>query len=380
MALTDAHEEAVRWFVSRIEAAGLTPYIDDAYNVHGRLRWDGTRPSVMTGSHLDTVPGGGSLDGALGVVTGLECLRRLAELQIETRLPLEVVSFLDEEGRFGGMPGSQAMAGRLTPDGIQEARDLDGVRFVDALRARGIDATHALRAARPKGSIDAFVELHIEQGPVLERRGARLGIVEGIVGLFKWKVRLLGVPNHAGTTPMDLRRDALGGLTELASAIPRILEENGGSRSVATIGRVELSPGAANVIPGRCEFTLDVRDLDPSVLGALAEAFRRALSAIARRRNLMFEFEVLSEIDPVRCDGGVTRIIEETVRDLGEPVERLPSGAAHDTGQLASITRVGMIFVQSKDGRSHSPAEWSSWEAIEAGANALLGTLYRLAR
>jgi N-carbamoyl-L-amino-acid hydrolase len=178
---------------------------------------------------------------------------------------------------------------------------------------------------------------------------------------------------------MDMRQDALGGLAEIHQAIPRVLEENGGPKSVATVGRVALFPGAANVVPGRCEFTLEVRDIDAAVLHDLSEAFRRAISAIVRRRGLMFEFEVLSEITPVRCDAGILHVIEQAVRDLGEPVERLPSGAAHDTQQLAAITRVGMIFVQSKEGRSHSPSEWSSWEAIEAGANALLSTLYRLA-
>jgi N-carbamoyl-L-amino-acid hydrolase len=379
MALTPAHDEAVAWLQRKIDEAGLTLYVDGAANIHGRLGWDGKRPSVMTGSHIDTVPGAGHLDGALGVVAGLEAVRRLKESGVALRLPVEVVSFLDEEGRFGGMPGSEAIAGRLTPEMILAARDLDGVRLVDAMRERGKDALHALRAARSRGSIDSFVELHIEQGPVLDRRDIRVGVVEGIVGLFKWNVRQIGTANHAGTTPMDMRQDALGGLAEIHQEIPRILEENGGPKSVSTIGRVALFPGAANVVPGRCEFTLEVRDIDAGVLHALGEAFRRAMSAIARRRNLMFEFEVLSELQPVRCDGGVLSVIEQSIRDLGEPVERLPSGAAHDTQQLAVITRVGMIFVQSKEGRSHSPSEWSSWEAIEAGSNALLSTLYRLA-
>lgn len=379
MALNPAHDEAVAWLERKIRDAGLDLYVDEACNVHGRLGWDGQRPSVMTGSHIDTVPGAGHLDGALGVVAGLEALRRLRELGVALRLPLEVVSFLDEEGRFGGMPGSEAMAGKLTPERILAAKDLDGIRLVDAMREHEKDALHALRAARPQGSIDSFVELHIEQGPVLDRRGIRVGIVEGIVGLFKWNVRLIGTANHAGTTPMDMRQDALGGLAEIHQEIPRVLEENGGPKSVATIGRVALFPGAANVVPGRCEFTLEARDIDSAVLHDLAEAFRRAMSAIARRRGLMFEFEVLSEIAPVRCDAAVLQGIETAVRELGEPFERLPSGAAHDTQQLAHITRVGMIFVQSKDGRSHSPSEWSAWEAIEAGANALLLTLHRLA-
>lgn len=379
IAFSDEDMQARGWLSDKIREAGLDLYVDGAANIHGRLGWDGERPSVITGSHIDTVPGAGHLDGALGVVAGLECLRRLKEESVPLRLPVELISFTDEEGRFGGMPGSQAIAGRLTPQSILKACDLNGVTLVDAMKARGYDAMHALRARRRRETISAFVELHIEQGPVLDRRNAAIGVVEGIVGLFKWNVRFLGAPNHAGTTPMEMRKDAFLGLVEVASAIPRILEENGSGRSVATIGRVELSPGAANVVPGKAEFTLEVRDIDAAVLESLGQAFRRALSAIARRRDLMFEFEVLSELAPVVCDAGIVRTIQEVAEGGGHEFVRMPSGAAHDTQQLAPLTRVGMIFVPSKEGKSHSPAEWTPWENIETGANVLLRTLHRLA-
>lgn len=371
--------EAQRWLRQRIEDAGLSLEIDGALNVIGRLEGPPGQPAVVTGSHIDSVPGGGTLDGALGVVAGLEALRRIRELGVELSRPLEVVAFTDEEGRFGGMFGSQAMAGHLTPESILGARDLDGVSLVDAMQALECDAMHALRAARSPRSVQSFVELHIEQGPVLDRAGLHLGVVEGIVGLFKWNVRLRGVANHAGTTPMTMRNDAFQGLAELASQIDRILEEHGGGASVATIGRVELHPGAANVVPARAEFSLEVRDIDPDVLTELSLGFRRALSAIARRRGLMFEFEVLSEIDPVVCDPAVLAAVEEAARSLGVGSQRLPSGAAHDAQSMAYVAPVGMIFVPSKDGRSHSPAEWTSWESIEIGANCLLRTLLRLA-
>ncbi|MFP5505627.1 MAG: Zn-dependent hydrolase [Gammaproteobacteria bacterium] len=380
MAFSDGDMQAREWFVARIADAGLDTYIDGAANIHARLGWDGERASVMTGSHLDTVPGAGHLDGALGVLVGLECLRCLRESGLPLRRPLEAVAFTDEEGRFGGMFGSQAICGMLSPERIHTARDLDGISISEAMAARGFNAMDALRAQRRPDSLHAFLELHIEQGPVLDRQGVRIGVVEGIVGLFKWNARLIGLANHAGTTPMDMRRDAFQGLAELAGEIPRILEEDGGSRSVATIGRVELFPGAANVVPGRAEFSLEVRDTDPVVLANLAAAFRRALSAIARRRDLMFEFEVLSELEPVRCDPLVMDAIEESARELGAAQLRLPSGAAHDTQMLARLTRAGMIFVPSKEGRSHSPAEWTAWEDIETGANVALNALYRLAR
>lgn len=379
MAFTEGDMAGRRWLQDKIREAGLELYVDGAANIHARLGWDGERPSVMTGSHLDSVPGAGHLDGALGVVVGLECLRRLKELDRALRLPLESISFSDEEGRFGGMLGSQAVSGRLTPEDIYNARDLEGNGLVEAMRTCGLNAMDALRARRAPESVHAFVELHIEQGPVLDRHGVPVGIVDAIAGLFKWEVHLLGGANHAGSTPMDMRKDAFQGLAELASEVPRILEENGSARSVATIGRVELSPGAANVVPGRADFSLEVRDTDPRVLQELTDAFRKALSAIARRRDLMFEFEVLSEIPPVRCDPGILEIIQGTAQALDAPSLVLPSGAAHDTQMMAGLARAGMIFVPSKDGRSHSPAEWTQWEDIETGANVTLNTLYRLA-
>jgi N-carbamoyl-L-amino-acid hydrolase len=379
MAFSPGDMAARHWLRGRIEAAGLEFHQDAAANIHGRLGWDGRTPSVMTGSHIDTVPGAGHLDGALGVVCALECLRVFRENGVDLARPLEMVAFTDEEGRFGGMLGSQAMTGVLTPESVLAARDLDGVTLADAMREQGMSATDALRAARDPRSIHAFVELHIEQGPVLDRDSVAIGVVEGITGLRRWDVRLLGAANHAGTTPMDLRCDAFQGLAEFGGAVDRVLDEHGGPRSVATVGRVELVPGAANVVPGEARFSLEMRDTDPGVLEALEDAFRRVLSAIARRRGLRFEFEVVSEIDPVACDSAVLAAIEQAARDLRLSTLRMPSGAAHDTQQIARIAPAGMIFVPSKQGRSHSPAEWTAWSDIEAGANVLLRALHRLA-
>lgn len=379
MAFSDGDMAGREWLAGRIEAAGLELFVDGAANVHARLGWDGKRPSVMMGSHADTVPGAGHLDGALGVLVALECVRCFKDHNIPLRFPLEAVSFTDEEGRFGGMFGSQALCGFLTPEKIHQARDLDNISIVEAMQARGMNAMDALRAARRPETLHAFVELHIEQGPVLDRHGVGIGVVDGIAGLFKWDVRLIGAANHAGTTPMTMRRDAFQGLAEFAMEINRILEEHGSPASVATIGRAQLFPGAANVVPGTVEFSLEVRDTDPQVLSQLNDACRRTLSTIARRRDLMFEFEVLSELEPVHCDKGLIETIAETADQLGMETLRMPSGAAHDTQMLARLTRAGMIFVPSKEGRSHSPAEWTDWEDIQRGANLALQVLYRLA-
>jgi beta-ureidopropionase / N-carbamoyl-L-amino-acid hydrolase len=380
MAFTDADLAAREWLKSRMADAGLSVYQDGAANLFGRLDGDDGQATVMTGSHIDTVPGAGHLDGALGVLCGLEALRVIRERGLTLKRPLEMAAFSDEEGRFGGMFGSQALSGQLSPEWILNARDLAGHSLTQAMADQGLDAMDALSAARSPQSLHAFVELHIEQGPVLDACGAAIGIVEGICGLRRWEVRLTGIANHAGTTPMSMRQDAFQGLAEFSSEIDRVLEEHGGPASVATIGRVDLSPGAANVVPGEATFSLEFRDVNSGVLDDLGDAFRRTLSAIARRRDLMFNFEVLSDLTPVTCDAGILQRAETTARDFGYLTERLPSGAAHDSQQIARIARTGMIFVPSKAGRSHSAAEWTAWSDINAGANVLLNTLYQLAK
>jgi N-carbamoyl-L-amino-acid hydrolase len=378
-AFSDADMAARDWLRKRIEQAGLAFYQDGAGNLHGRLNWDETIPSVMTGSHIDTVPGAGHLDGALGVLAGLEALRVLKENGVPLKRPLELVAFSDEEGRFGGMFGSQALGGNISPEWIHAARDLTNEGLVEAMAKQGLDATDALTAARSPATLRAFVEMHIEQGPVLDESGASIGVVEGICGLRRWEVCFSGIANHAGTTPMSMRVDAFQGLVEFSAEIKSILQAYGGALSVATIGRVELSPGAANVVPGEALFTLEFRDLDEAVLDNLSDAFQQSLSTIARRRGLMFRFEVLSRLEPVACSDHIQALIDTTARELGHDVHSMPSGAAHDTQQLARITRTGMIFVPSKGGRSHSAAEWTDWNDINAGANVLLNTLYKLA-
>jgi beta-ureidopropionase / N-carbamoyl-L-amino-acid hydrolase len=379
MAFSDGDMAGRAWLINRINESGLDFYQDGAANIFARLEWNENTPSVMAGSHADTVPGAGHLDGALGVICALEALRVIKESKIKLKRPLEAVSFSDEEGRFGGMFGSQAIAGLVTPEYLYNACDLDGVTLTDAMAKHGLNARESLHAQRTPGSIYAYVELHIEQGPVLNRKNCSIGIVDAITGLFRWEITLSGTANHAGTTPMDMRADAFQGLAEFASQIDRVLSESGSPRSTATIGHVQLKPGAANVIPGQAIFSLDVRDTDEHILQSLSEALRRTLSAIARRRNLMFEFTVLSEITPVKCSPIVLDAINESVNKLEMPAMHLSSGAAHDAQMIASIAPAGMIFVPSKEGRSHSPAEWTAWADIEAGANTLLNTLKRLA-
>jgi N-carbamoyl-L-amino-acid hydrolase len=378
MAFTEADWQSRRWLLGKMQDMGMAVRIDGAGNVVGHWPPDRDDPAVIMGSHTDTVPCGGHLDGSLGVMTALECARVVIESEIRPTFPIEVISFSDEEGRFGGMLGSQAFTGNISPETIASAVDLQGVRLEDAMRARGLDPLAALDARRDPESIHAYLELHIEQGPVLSQTRKSVGIVDEITGLFRWLARLKGKPNHAGTTPMTMRQDAFLGLAEFANEIPRVLEENGSDRSRATIGNVSLAPGSANTVPGLAEFSLDVRDTDPQMLEDLSGAFRKALSAIARRRDLMFEFEEVSRIDPVDCGKKLVEVIHHQADRLGLSYEIMPSGAAHDAQMVAQCASVGMIFVPSKDGQSHSPAEWTAWQDIEAGANLMLHSVLEL--
>jgi len=384
MAFTDADMEGKRWLLDRIDEAGLQSASDGAANIFGKVvpadAGAAERPSVLMGSHIDTVPCAGALDGSLGVVVALECLRTIRQSGAAEELgaPLELVAFSEEEGRFGGMFGSQAFCGLITPDSFHH-KDLDGIELGDAMLRQGLDPVRALDAARPRESVEAYLELHIEQGPVLDRAKLQVGIVENITGLFKWQVRFLGEANHAGTTPMEMRNDAFMGLADFAHELPRILEENGSERSRATIGKAQILPGSPNTVPGLVEFSLDVRDTAAAVLKELDLACQKALGAIARRRGLRYEFVQLSLIDPVDCDPAVVDALVEGARELDLKTLRMPSGAAHDAQILAGLTRMGMLFTPSRGGKSHTPEEWTAWEDIEAAANLSLRTLLRLA-
>lgn len=379
MAFTDADMQGKRWLQNRIKTAGLEMSMDGAANIAAHLCGKSDSRRILVGSHIDTVPCAGALDGTLGVVVGLECLRTIHESQTSLQRSLEMIAFSDEEGRFGGMFGSQSVCGQINPELLETMTDLNGVLLADEMRRHGLDPFGALDAARDPESIQAYLELHIEQGPVLDRLHKPIGVVDQITGLFTWSVWLRGEANHAGTTPMEMRNDAFMGLADFAHEIPRLLEENGSPRSRATIGKAQILPGAANTVPGLVEFSLDVRDTSEHILEEIATACRKALSAIARRRNLMFEFQQKSFIRPVECESSIVDLLVQQSERLGYDYHRMPSGAAHDAQIMGRMVPVGMIFVPSKGGQSHSPAEWTAWSDIEAGANLMLHSLLQLA-
>jgi len=378
-AFNDADMHARRWLIDEARRRGLHAELDPAANVLVRAAADHPAPPLLIGSHLDSVPSGGPFDGALGVVIGLEILTLFHERDLLPGHPVELAAFSDEEGRFGGMLGSRAIAGLLTPEDIARATDLDGITLRDAMARHDLDADAALHARRAPGAFRAFLEVHVEQGPVLDESRERLGLVTDITGLVKWHVSLKGEPDHAGTTPMPMRRDAFQGLAEFATEIQRLLEEHGSDVSTATIGSVSLRPGAANSVPGEAIFSIDVRDTDRAVLDDLADSMRRTLSAIARRRGLMFEFDEIERIDPTPCDPAVVQAVDASARLLGVEPLRMHSGAAHDAQMIAHIAPMGMIFTPSVGGRSHSPAEWTHREDIELAADVAAGAVLTLA-
>ncbi len=357
---------------------GLKTHMDGAGNVCGRLG-DSDKPAILIGSHLDSVPAGGMFDGALGVIAGLECLRVIQEQQIPLDHPVEVIATSEEEGRFGGMLGAQALTGALTLSWLEKAADPNGQTLQEAMANRGLDYHQAMHVRREPESMKAFLELHIEQGPVLEASGNTIGVVEGISGVFKWLVKLIGKADHAGTAPMNLRSDAFTGLADFAHEIQRIIDENGTDKSRLTIGHVDLKPGYAHTVPGEADFTLVGRDMSAEVMKELADSCRKTLSAIARRRRLMFEYEQMSWLEPKYCSPEIIDLIEKHSKSLGYSYQLMPSGAGHDAQFFTDVTPTGMIFIPSVGGVSHAPDEWSHWLDVEKGCNLLLASLLELA-
>jgi len=372
-----AHEEARAWLLARMKDAGLTTRVDPAGNTFGRLGGDG--PTVMTGSHIDTVPEGGPLDGALGVLAGLECLHAISVAGVKTKRPLTVAAWSDEEGRYGSLFGSRAFTGKLDPKHVPEFRAADGERLVDAMARAGFDARLAPRAKCDPKSIAAYVELHIEQGPHLEAARIPIGAVLGIVGIRRQRLTFVGEPDHAGTTPMAWRKDAFLGAAEYALKAREHIVKKGSGRSVTNFGRIELHPGVSNIVPARAALLQEMRELDARILARLHRQCLTLARAIARRRGLRLEVEPLSTSEPARCAPRVLAAVERAAASLKLSAKRMPSGAGHDAQNLATVTDAGMIFIPSRGGKSHRPDEMSDWKAIERGGNVLLRTLLDLA-
>jgi len=355
--------QANEWLVGRLQELGLETEIDAAGNVLGRWE-EGEGTAVLVGSHLDTVPRGGRYDGALGVLAALEVVRTLKHEGISLRRPLWIVSFNDEEGsRYQtGMLGSRAFIGDLDPEDWRRR----GV--ADAMAAGGFDFER-LGEAKAVDRVGAYLELHIEQGPVLEQEGLDLGIVSGIAGLLGFRVRLSGEANHAGTTPMASRRDALAG----ASRIVLELRDEARSRGdmTANVGILTVAPGGFNVIPGTAEFTIDARAGDADTFARAEKFVRDTLERVAAEEQLELEVTKTHRKPPTPLDPGLQDLLAQGAAAEGATARSMPSGAGHDAMVLAKHVPAAMLFVPSRAGISHSPDEYTSPEQCELGARVL---------
>ena len=352
--------------------AGLRVRVDTAGNIIGRREGrDSGLPAILFGSHIDSVPGGGNYDGDVGVVGAIEVAQLLHDHKLQTRHPLEIVSFTDEEG---GLVGSLAMTGRLKSAALDVVSH-SGKTIRDGIRAVGGDPDRLDLAQRKPGELKAFIELHIEQGAFLDEDAIAIGVVEGIVGIRWWEVVVEGVANHAGTTPMNRRRDALLSAAELALAVNRVATTIPG-RHVTTVGRIRAEPGAPNVIPGRVVMSLEIRDLASENIQKVFDAIATEASRIAAARQTPIR---LQEVDiasaPAPTHERMRQIIAAAAKDLGLSYRLMPSGAGHDAQDMTHIAPTGMIFVPSALGISHSPKEYTSPEDMANGANVLLRTV-----
>jgi beta-ureidopropionase / N-carbamoyl-L-amino-acid hydrolase len=365
---------ARQFVIGLMREAGLDVSIDAAGNILARRA--GLRPELkplMTGSHIDSVPNGGRYDGQVGSLAAIEVAQVLAERGVRLRHPLEVVVFQNEEG---GTVGSTAIGRGLAEADLRVVTS-SGKTVVDGIRFIGGNPDKLAGAVRKKGDLAGYVELHIEQGGILDAARLDIGVVEGIVGVYRWDVTVLGAANHAGTTPMKGRHDALLAAALYVEAVNRVVMAVPG-RQVGTVGRIEAFPGAYNVISGKVTTSLDLRDLDTSKVQTLFERIGAEVRQIESATGTTFHFEQVNVSPPAPTDAHVRAAIDESAKQLGLTTRVMPSGAGHDAQEVANLCPIGMIFIPSRDGISHSPREFSTPEAITNGANVLLHSLLTL--
>ncbi|OWT55708.1 Zn-dependent hydrolase [Candidimonas nitroreducens] len=379
LALTDLDRRGLELIARWMREAGLQVRMDAAGNLIGRK--EGRRPDlpvVLTGSHSDTTQEGGMFDGALGILGGIEALQCMNERGLATDHPIEVCAYRDEEGcRFAASySGSRIMTGKHDPDRLSRT-DENGISIAQALQAQGIEPERVGEAARVPGSVKAHVELHIEQGKVLASKGLPVGIVTGICASSRSRIVLTGEAMHAGTTPMSLRRDPMAAAAVIIQAIED--EARRTQSTVATVGMIRTFPGGVNVIPSKVEFSLDCRDIDVRVRDAVLDRIVERAKEICEERTIGFDITIFGRGESKLCSDMVKEPIRRAFQRLNLEAFSLPSGAGHDSGAYYDFCPMGMIFVRSKDGISHNPAEWSSPEDCARGAQVLYHTLLDLA-
>ena len=374
VAYGDADKQGREYVLGLMREAKLEVRIDAAGNLIGRRDGSGSSLApLLIGSHIDSVPEGGNYDGVVGSLGAIEVAQTLAESKVTLRHPLEVVIFQNEEG---GLIGSRAMDGELTEKEL-DLVSRSGKTIREGIKFIGGDPARLGEVRRKKGDIAAYLELHIEQGGNLDSEKINIGVVEGIVGINWWDVTIEGFANHAGTTAMNNRQDALLAAAKFIEAVNRIVTSVPG-RQVGTVGRINAFPGAPNVIPGKVVLSLELRDLDAAKIKMLYDRVYAEAQSIAAASRTKFDFKEINVNIPAPTDPRIRSLISESARDLGLSTKSMPSGAGHDAQDMARLGPVGMIFIPSVGGISHSPREFSHPADIGNGANVLLHTLLKL--
>ncbi|MED3876937.1 Zn-dependent hydrolase [Lysinibacillus capsici] len=372
---TPEEKQAIELVTTYMEQAGMNVTIDAVGNLIGT--YGEGNETIMLGSHIDTVPEGGKYDGALGVLAAIEVVHTMHEQELIPFKKIQVVAFKDEEGtRFGfGLLGSSAMAGLLTEEQLQHT-DEAGISIEEAMKDFHLSPYPLTQVHR--NDIKAYLEMHIEQGKVLENEGLPVGVVTGIAAPLWLEVTVTGVSEHAGATPMPIRQDALTAASEMILAIEQLLTNT--TDSVATVGKLTVSPNGTNVIPGKVTFSIDLRDIDENKVSALEQEIMQQLQQIAERRHVSLASKVLQRIKPAKTDALLQQQLTTSIEKQGIRPYSLISGAGHDAMNIAEIAPIGMLFVRSKDGISHNPLEYSSDEDIIVATNIFYDTVVELAK
>lgn len=368
---SDTDLAAREYVIGLMKQAGLEVRTDAAGNLFGRRAGSENLPVLLFGSHIDSVVHAGNFDGDVGSMGAIEVIHALNEAGAKTRHPLEVVIWVNEEGNHFGIStmGSGIAAGMLGPE-ILERKDDQGLTVADWLRRYGQDPAHLADARIARGALAGYLELHIEQGPYLEEAKVPIGVVQGIVGLKRWRCVVTGFANHAGTTPMNRRKDALAAAARELLAVREVVRAETG-RQVGTVGYMRAEPGAVNVIPGRVEFPVEVRDLDDAKIERMWAGIQEKVRQIDQEERVETSCTPLDDIISARTDIAMQSAIREAAKSAGLATTDLPSGAVHDAQQIAKLASMGMIFVPSHDGISHSPKEFTSWQDVANGAEVL---------
>lgn len=377
-------KETREYLIKYMEELGLSIKVDGVGNIRAKYLTDSNKenPSIMMGSHIDTVANGGKFDGLVGVVAGLEVIRVLKENEIKLNNPIELIVFAEEEGsNFGTtMVGSKALTGVYKLQDLNQLKNDDNISAYQMMKDFGLEVDKMEEQKLKNEDVKAMVELHVEQGGILEREGLSVGIVKAIVGMKTYKIRFNGVSNHAGTTPMNLRKDPMIGASEMILHLKDVAKNKALKDTVATVGKIHSEPNASNVIANQVEIFVDIRDVEARGIEIVSEELQNKAKELEKKYHLEVEVELVGESNTVKLSKDVIDTIERVAKEKNYKYKKMNSGAVHDAVMLTNITDVGMIFVPSINGKSHCPDEMTKMEDIKLGCDVLLGAVIDLAK